>query len=169
LIIHEALYFGADMDHSLIHSVPTTSLLGIDIDENERLPFNSQGSTVFFTSQYPTDEELDLYPHVVVTCDTPWDLHALIMHGGLDDTGHPTDDRFIQRVQSDTSHGLNRHHHMYETNCVLMFVDGNTEQLLMEWMINSVNVATVQHLDKVQSRSRHLQFEPEHVEISMSV
>jgi hypothetical protein len=66
LIIHEALYFGSGMNHSLInpnqlrhygvivHDNPyerdPSRAMGIEIDDNDRLPFCSQGSTVFFTT-----------------------------------------------------------------------------------------------------------------------
>jgi len=81
----------------------------------------------------------------------------------MDDTGHPKNDRMIQRVTSDASHGVNRHHHMYETDCVSMSVNGNTEQLLMERMISSVHVSSTRHMEELQSKTRHSQFKPEHV------
>ncbi len=85
------------------------------------------------------------------------------MPGGMDVTGHPKNDRMIQRVTSDAFHGVNCHHHMYETNCVSMSVNGNTEQLLMERMISSVHVSSTGHMEELQSKTRHSQFEPEHV------
>jgi hypothetical protein len=85
------------------------------------------------------------------------------MPGGMDDTGHPQKDRMIQRVTSDASHGVNHHHHMYEIDCVSMSVNGNTEQLLMERMISSVHVSSTRHMEELQSKTRHSQFEPEHV------
>ena len=53
--------------------------------------------------------------------------------------------------------------YMYETNCVSMSVNGNTEQLLVERMISSVHVSSTRHMEKLQSKTRHSQFEPEHV------
>lgn len=52
---------------------------------------------------------------------------------------------------------------MYETDRVLLSVDGSTEQLLIERMINSVHIDTVANIAKVQLKTRHSQFEPEHV------
>jgi hypothetical protein len=174
LIMHKVLYFGDNMDHSLInpnqlwhygvvvHDNPyetdPTRTMGIEIDDNDLIPFSLQGSTVFFNTRYPNDNELDTYPHVVITCDKPWDPHGLIMPGGMDDTGHPKNDRMIQRVTSDASHGVNRHHHMYETDCVSMSVNGNTEQLLMERMISSVHVSSTRHMEELQSKTQHSQF-----------
>ncbi len=71
--------------------------MGIELEHDEHIPFYSQGSTIFFTSRYPSDEELECYPHVVLTCDKPWDPNGLVMPGGMDDTGHPYDDRVVQR------------------------------------------------------------------------
>ena len=179
LIIHEALYFGSSMNHSLInpnqlrhygvivHDNPyerdPNRVMGIEIDDNDRLPFYSQGSTVFFNTRYPDDDEMDLYPHVVLTSDIPWDPQGLIMPNGLDDSGLPTGDRAILQVNSDAILGINRHHNMYETDRVSITIDGNTEQLLMERMINSVHISSTRHMDKLQSKTRHSKFEPEHV------
>lgn len=90
LILHETLYFGNNMNHSLInpnqlrhfgvevfdnpYDPDPSRTMGIKIPEsNELLPFLSQGSTIFFTSRYPTDMEMDSYPHIVVTSDQQWD------------------------------------------------------------------------------------------------
>jgi hypothetical protein len=137
--------------------------MGIEINDNERLPFLSQGSTVFFMSQYPDDQELKTYPHVILTSDTPWDPHGLIMPGGLGESGLPTTDQIMNEIQSDIRRGANRHHNIYETDCVCLSIDGNTEQLLMERMIKSVNVTTTRELHKLQSQTRHSKFTPEHV------
>ena len=179
LIIHEALYFGSSMNHSLInpnqlrhygvimHDNPyerdPSRVMGIEIDDNDRLPFYSQGSTVFFNTKYPDDDEMDLYPHVVLTSNIPWDPQGLIMPNGLDDSGLPTSDQAILQVNSDAILGINRHHNMYETDRVSITIDGNTEQLLMEQMINSVHISSTRHMDKLQSKTQHSKFEPEHV------
>ena len=168
LIIHEALYFGGSMNHTLInpnqlrqYGIPVhdnpydrdpSRAMGIKINDDERLPFLSQGSTIFFNSRYPDDDELEAYPHVILMSDTPWDPHRLIMPGGLDESGMPTTDRIINEIQSDIQRGTNRHHNIYETDCVCLSVDGNTEQLLMERIIKSVNVTT-RESHKLQSQT----------------
>ena len=170
LIIHEALYFGSSMNHSLInpnqlrsygvtvHDNPyerdPSRAIGIEIDDNDRLPFHSQGSMVFFNTRYPDDDEMETNPHVVLTSNTRWDPQGLIMPGGLD---------IIQQVRSDSARNINRHHNLFETNRVSVTVDGNTEQLLMERIINSVHVESTQHMERLQSKTRHSIFEPEHV------
>jgi hypothetical protein len=44
-----------------------------------------------------------------------------------------------------------------------MSVNGNMEQLLVECMISSVHVSSTQHMEKLQSKTWHSQFKPEHV------
>jgi hypothetical protein len=44
-----------------------------------------------------------------------------------------------------------------------MSVNDNTEQLLVERMISNVHVSLTRHMEKLQSKTRHSQFEPEHV------
>ena len=77
LIINEALYFGPEMDHSLInpnqirhHGIPVSDdaydggcQFGID-HEDIFIPFNTEGSTVFFDSHVPTDREL-IHVHIL--------------------------------------------------------------------------------------------------------
>ena len=117
------------MKHSLInlnqsvhdpYESDPTRIMGIEISDDDLLSLCWQGSTVFFTSRYSNDDELKMYPHITVMCDKPWDPHGLIMPGGLDDTGHQT----IQQVTSNVPH------HMYETNCVLISIDGTPNNFL---------------------------------------
>ena len=95
LVIHEALYFGDSMDHSLVNPNQLRAFgidvydnpydikpMGIQITDNKLLPFRSDGATIYFTTWSPTDEEMDTYEHVVITSDIPWDPHSLVMPGG---------------------------------------------------------------------------------------
>ena len=137
--------------------------MGIELEHDERIPFYSQGSTIFFNLRYPSGDKLESYPHVVLTYEKPWDPHGLVMPGGIDDTDNPWDDCVIKRVQSNMSRGVKRQHHMYKTNCVSISVNGNTEQLLMERMISSVHVSTTRHMEKLQSKTRHSKYKSKHV------
>ena len=130
LIMHEVLFFGNDLDHSLInpnqirhngfqvYDNPYESdqdrQMGIVINDTKRVPFTSEGTTIFFKSRYPTDDEMETLPHVVLTCETPWDPSGIVMPGGTTPTN-----RVAQKVQSLQFHGTNRHHHMYETNYIV--------------------------------------------------
>ena len=154
IIIHEVLYFGNKMNHTLLnpnqmrnfgievfdnpYDLDPARTMGIRIpDSNETIPFQSQGSTIFFTSRYPSNHEMDTYPHIVVTCDQPWDPQRLIMPGGLDEFGRETADRTIQQVLSNMSHGVNRHHHMYETDSIVYSIDGNTASSVQFFLTDS--------------------------------
>ena len=77
LVIHEALYFGDSMDHSLINPNQMRAI-GINVWDNpydkERdfgivvdgvmIPFDSEGSTIFFDTFTPNQEELEAHPHL---------------------------------------------------------------------------------------------------------
>jgi hypothetical protein len=98
LIIHEALYFGSSLDHSLVnpnqlrahglivHDNPyepdPERSMGIMITDHKKLPFRSDGSTIYFTTWFPSEEELDTFQHVILMSDLPWDPQALIMPYG---------------------------------------------------------------------------------------
>ena len=93
LVVNEALYFGSEMDHSLINPnqirhfgvvvndnpYDPASELGIDHDACF-VSFETKGSTVFFESYVPSDKELETCPHVVLTDgDTEWDPNSIQM------------------------------------------------------------------------------------------
>ena len=93
LIINEALYFGSSMDHSLINpnqirhfgiavsddSYNSSRDLGIDHDD-VFIPFLTQGSTVFFETYVPSDEELESHPHIILTDgEIEWDPNGVEM------------------------------------------------------------------------------------------
>ena len=72
LVIDKALYFGSQMDHSLINPDQIRAY-GIDVSDNPFdkdkdfgidhaecfIPFETAGSTIFFESFVPSDEELN--------------------------------------------------------------------------------------------------------------
>ena len=97
----EALYFGNSLDHTLVNpnqirafgiNVYNNSYerdydrsMGIQLNDHKRLPFRSDGSTIYFTTWFPMDDEMEMYEHVVITSDQPWDPHNLVMPGGDND------------------------------------------------------------------------------------
>jgi len=176
LIMHEVLFFGSDLDHSLInpnqirhngfqlfdnpYETDPTRQMGIVISDTDRIPFQSEGTTIYFHTRFPTDHEMETYPHVVLTCEAPWDPSGIAMPGGI------IQDRFVQKVQSLQLHGTNRHHHMYETDCVTYSNFGDTEQLQLERAIKSINVDYTSgsvNISQLHSTIRHSQFTPEHI------
>ena len=82
LIINEALYFGNQMDHSLVNPNQIRAY-GIDVSDNpydrERdfgiqhddcfVPFSTEGSTVYFDTFVPTDHQLETMRHIELTSD----------------------------------------------------------------------------------------------------
>ena len=182
LIFNEVLYFGRDLDHSLInpnqmrhygiqvfdnpYERDETRSMGIMLSDTYRLPFHSHGSTIYFNSWYPTDEELNTYGHVVLTSDQVWDPHGLVMPGGDLEDSTFDDERFVQQVNSAIVSGCNRHHEQYDTDIALFSIDGLTEQTLYERMINSVTVrdsSLLLTIQALESTARHSKFTPEHV------
>ena len=108
--------------------------MGIQLNDHKRLPFRSDGSTIYFTTWFPTDDEIEMYEHIVITSDQPWDPNNLVMPGGDNDNSATGDYACaIQQMMSNE-----RHHKRYESDCVALTIDGNTEQLLYERMIQSV-------------------------------
>ena len=175
IIINEALYFGNSLDHTLVNPNQIRAFgidvydnpfdrdydrsMGIQLTDHKRLPFRSDGSTIYFTTWFPTDDEMDMYEHVVITSDEPWDPHNLVMPGG-DNDNKATDSyaRVIQQIML-----TERHHERYESDCVALTIDGNTEQLLYERMIQSIRVTAQRQVLELQSSTRHSMFTPEHV------
>jgi len=136
------------MDHSLVNPNQLQAFgiyvydnpydvhpMGIQLTDHKRLPFRSDGSMIYFTTWSPTDKEMDTYEHIVVTSYLPWDPHSLVMPGGDNDNNMATND-YAQIMQEMTSH--KRHHNRYESDCITISIDSNTEQLLYEQMIQSV-------------------------------
>lgn len=98
LRLNQALLFGDRLDHSLlcpnqlrffghkVDDVPVqfdhTSTHSIHLrselpDDNEvTLPLMIKGVVSYFTSHYPTTNELDTCPHINLTSDVPWDPNS---------------------------------------------------------------------------------------------
>ena len=156
IIINEALYFGDGMDHSLVNPNQIRAFrielydnpyepdpnrsMGVMLNDYKKLPFRSDGSTIYFNTWYPTDKEMDAYEHIIVTSDQPWDPQGLVMPGGDNLKPDMNDERFVQHMHSNIAQCANQHHRMYESDCVAFMIDGNTEQLLCERMIQSARV-----------------------------
>ena len=88
LIVNQALYFGASLDHSLINTnqirnfgIPVSDnpydsgrSFGID-HEDQFIPFKTEGSN-FFNYFLPTDDEITTFPNMVLADnELEWDLH----------------------------------------------------------------------------------------------
>ena len=106
---------------------------------------------------------MEMYEHVVITSDQPWDPQGLIMPGGDNANTNMNDERFIQSMRSNITNQADRHHERYESDCVAITIDGYTEQLLYEQMIQSVRVTDNRVIREIQSTSRHSKFTTKHV------
>lgn len=138
--------------------------MGIMLSDTYCLLFNSHGSTIYFTSWFPTDEEFETFPHVIFTSDQPWDPHNLVMPGGDLAECDTKEDRSLQQVWSNVILGHNRHHKMFETDSVLHSIDRLTEQTLSKHMMSNVHVIEIPRcVHELRSTSRHSVFSPEHV------
>ena len=87
LLVHEGLYYGSKLDHSLInpnqlryYGVPvwdnpfdTVRGLRIDADEDVSIPLRSEGTKVLFTTRTPTLEELHSCTKIHLTSQSPWE------------------------------------------------------------------------------------------------
>jgi hypothetical protein len=98
LIMNEVLYFGNDLDHSLINpnqichngfevfdnpsKTDQAWQMGIVLDEHNCIPFLSTGTTIYFRTHYPSNYEMETLPHIVLTSDMPWEPSEIAMPGG---------------------------------------------------------------------------------------
>lgn len=92
LIINEALYFGPQMDHSLVNPNQIRAY-GIDVSDNpfDRnrdfgiqheecfIPFTTEGSTVYFDTFVTTDYQIETLRNIELTSDDEWDPNAVDM------------------------------------------------------------------------------------------
>ena len=91
LVFHEALWMGDVLDHSLINPnqlrhygvtvqdnpYHTDQMHIATEDEEFLLPLLSDGTTIYFDTRTPTDQELQEKDHIVFTSSSPWDPHAV--------------------------------------------------------------------------------------------
>ncbi|KAL7516516.1 hypothetical protein ACHAWX_001524, partial [Stephanocyclus meneghinianus] len=109
LVINKVLYFGSQMDHSLINPNQIRAY-GIDVSDNPFdkdkdlgidhtecfIPFETAGSTIFFESFVPSDEQLNSLQCIELTSSEEWDPNGVQLNkqATRSDTrgDHKTDD-----------------------------------------------------------------------------
>ena len=184
-VFNEALYFGDQLDHSLINpnqirhfgidveDNPFRPRIGIDVREGLFIPFDKTGTTISFESRLPTAEELDQCTHIVLTSDAEWDPQSVEL--GVQTPivpPHVQDVRFVNHVEACREAGTNRDCLRYESDFVAASLgDGHTEQELCETMVNNVNVWEISQASAVhprqaselRSNERHSAITPERV------
>jgi len=129
------------------------------------MPFHSQGSTVWFTTRYPTDSELKSCQHIILTSPTEWDPQADAFPGAKRSTlSHDffNDEHrqaFINRVTINKSTNTARDAPTFESDMTLTNMNGAlTEQLLTEWMTANINYSSTAYL--LASFARHSSHPP---------
>jgi hypothetical protein len=167
LVIHEALYFGDDLDHSLINPnqirlhlgnvVQDNPLnkapMGIQIEQVMFIPFKTSGVTIYWESTKPSKDDLEKYNWLELTENKPW-IPSMIQlsHGSVDDNGYDMSDRDVFEMS------LQRCDDDYESDYVLEKHFGSNERLICQRMICSVRSTSA-----VRSNDRHSKHTPEHI------
>ena len=192
LICNEVLHFGPDMQHSLINpnqirhfGLPVSDnpydeskRLGIDHDELF-IPFQTEGSAVYFESHVPTDDELETCPHIVLTDgDVEWDPNGVKMTGN-----RPYGDNTEVTIQEVTRE--NKRRRAVPIECESDLVLGSISRSLVpdsmyERMVASVRVSSSKQRDKIphkrtrsigkaSAKHRHSKLTTEHVARLMNI
>ena len=87
LVFNEALYMGAQMDHTLFNPnqlrhhgcvvqdnpYDDTPMRIESPDGNFTLPLQSKGTTIFAETWTPTQQDLEMFPHIELTSKHPWE------------------------------------------------------------------------------------------------
>ena len=102
LVIHEALYFGTKLNHSLLnpnqirmHGIPLWDNafdpnhpeLGINLGDLF-IPFKAKGTKLLFSTRAPTEKELQECPHIHLTSRVPWEPSKVQLQETNVDVGH---------------------------------------------------------------------------------
>ena len=143
LIGHEMLYFGRDMDRSLINqnqvrhhirhrsgSVQddyTQSDVPFGINTGDAfIPFYTAGCAVTFDSQTPTSAELGALPQIVITSKEVWDPKRNLVQVTM-----------LQALSPP------KQHNDYETDTILAMADPTlSKYLLVERAVSSIQIST---------------------------
>ena len=112
LVVHEALYYGEKLNHSLLNPnqirhgglgfwdnpYDENHALGIEVyDMDMDIPMTYHGTKLSFKTSTPTDHELNVLPHIVLTSESPWNPHDVKL--GEMRTEEPTNITCLKKVQ----------------------------------------------------------------------
>ena len=176
LIINEALYFGNQMDHSMVNPNQIRAY-GIDVSDNpydrERdfgiqhddcfVPFSTEGSTVYFDTFVPTYHQLETLRHIELTSDEEWDPSNVNMQK-YQPRGTT---RFVQQMHRNPISRNEAETDLHLSSISECFCPSTFAQRLIE----SVHVESRQDIDTTDNRSaaevvsntRHSVITPERV------
>lgn len=180
LMINQALYFGNEMNHSLInpHQIRVTGVqLSDDTYDYQRyfgivhpdppIPFDSQGAKVYFNSRTPTDHELETCETIILTNDSEWDPQNVELGAR-----RPMEEEDLARVAMEemktqrisTVSLSSQPPQVYETDAVLESISSTlTEESLNKRMVGHVHVKRKHGIYQVATQRRHSLITPEHV------
>lgn len=175
LVINEALYFGNEMNHSLINPNQIRSNR-IDVSDNPYdrdkdfgithdecfIPFVAEGSTVYFDSFVPSDVQLETLRHIELTSSDEWDPTNVDMQRYIPQGNT----RFVQQMNRNTEP-----REVSETDSHLASIsEACCPSLFAKRMIESVHVESrndhtpaMRHASEVISNTRHSVITPERV------
>jgi len=100
--------------------------MGIRLESHDiEIPFITKGTTIYYESTKPSGDDLERYPHIVLTSDAPWSPSLIQL--STDDT------RVVRSIRT------SRHDHdEHETDYVLEGNFGMTEQIFYKRIISRV-------------------------------
>jgi hypothetical protein len=169
LIIHQALYFGSQLDHSLINpNQIRVAGIGVCDDPFDRyrrigieseqtfIPFRTEGNTIYFESRVPTQTELDEKPYIVLTDDHDWDPTTTDL---TDPIPKQIEEVEVNGDQISTEYNESAHY-------LASISSALTEGTLVNRIVKSVQINTIM---QVASNSRHTNVTPEHVARSWGI
>jgi hypothetical protein len=159
LIIHQALYFGTQLDHSLINpnQIRVTGIpvcddpydrhrhLGIDLGDVQ-IPFYTEGSTIYFNSRVPMKGELDDCQYLTLTDDDDWD---------------PTETDLIDHVPKEIKAVISRGDFSMESESDQILSD--ISSIYSHAKIANRAAQSVRIVSQVASKTRHSKVTPEHL------
>jgi hypothetical protein len=159
IIIHQALYFGRQLDHSLINpnriritGIPVCDdpydrhrSLGIDLGDFI-IPFLTEGNTIYFDSRVPTMEELENFQYITLTDDDDWDPPSV-------DLSDHTPKEIKQVLLHHDSNEENESEHVLGTISLVYSISSLTRRVQ----------EAVRVIPQVASQTRHSKLSPEHV------
>lgn len=116
LVINEALYYGKELNHTLLNpnqirshgydveDNPFRGTIGITINPNTFVPFQTSGTKIFFETRVPTDDELADCPHFEMTSPREWEPTKVQLQSTqtllLDSNDNHEDDSLLTRMLS---------------------------------------------------------------------
>jgi hypothetical protein len=158
LVIHQALYFGKQLDHLLINpnqiwitGIPVCDdpfdphrSLGINLGDLKVL-FETKGNTIYFNLRVPTIKEMENCQYISLTNDEDWDPTSVNLRV------HEV--KQVVNARSDSIEAEN------ESECVL----GTISSVYSIGSLTRQIQQSIRVTDQVASQTHHLKLSPDHL------